>query len=231
MNWFPVWTPDGRRVIFGSWRGGGFSNLYIQEPGTAEADRLTQSGDMQLPTSITRDGTTVIFTSFTKRIEAVRLDAASARPQVLVDTPREERNAEVSPDGHWIAYEGESASQPGRLDVYVRPFPDTASGLWQVTTDGGFFPAWRRDSRELFYYKPDGTLVALPVEASDHTWSTGQPKDLFKGPYLYQGDGTMARQYDVTADGQRFLMLKTTHPPGPSHFVLVQNFVSELKNR
>lgn len=230
-DWYPVWRPDGRRLIFGSWRGGGFSNLYAQEPGTPDATRLTDSPDMQLPTSISPDGNTVIFHSFTKGLDALQLDASGpARQRVLVETPREERNGALSPDGHWLAYEAENATKDGQLEIVVRPFPATDTGFWQVTTDGGLYPAWSGDSHELFYLKLDGTLVAVPVQPEGSMWNTGEPKDLFKGPYFYQGDGSLGREYDVAPNGQRFIMIKNSRTSsGPGHFVLVQNWIEELK--
>jgi serine/threonine protein kinase/Tol biopolymer transport system component len=229
IDWHPVWTPDGQRIVFGSWRGGGFSNLYLQDPNDARAERLTDSADMQVPTSITPDGSTVVFHSFTERIEALRLDGPqSARQLVLVETPQEERNGAVSPDGRWLAYEAEAPGPPGQLDVYVRPFPDVDRGLWQVTTGGGEYPVWARDGRELFYVKPDGTVVALPVEALGAAWRAGSPADVFRGPYLFRGDGSLGRNYDVAPDGQRFLMLKNTSEVRAPHFVVVQNWTAEL---
>ena len=112
-DWFPVWTPDGARIVFGSWRGGGFSNLYIQQPDRAEAERLTDSGDMQLPTAISPDGATIVFHSFTKSLQALPLQS-SREPVTLVESPVEERNGARSADGHWLAYEAESPSNPGQ---------------------------------------------------------------------------------------------------------------------
>jgi eukaryotic-like serine/threonine-protein kinase len=227
-DWFPVWTPGGRRIVFGSWRAGGFSNLYRLDLEKGATERLTNSPDMQLPTSITPDGRTVIFTSFTKSLQALRLDG-SRDPMTLVETPGEERNGELSPDGRWLAYEGESASLPGQLDIYVRPFPDVNRGLWQVTRDGGTFPVWSRDGRELFYARLDGTIVAVPVEASLTNWKAGSPKELFRGPYLMR-EGSLGRQYDVAADG-RFLMLKREATSVSPHLVIVQNWLAELARR
>ena len=232
IDWFPVWMPDGKRIVFGSWRGGRFSNLFIQEPGHADAVRLTESADMQLPTSITPDGSTLIFHSFMQRLESLRLnEKGSARPIALVESPQEERNGVVSPDGKWLAYEAESPARPGQVDVYVRPFPDVQRSLWQITKDGGIFPAWGPGGRELFYQKPDGMLVVLNVESSV-TWRAGAPVELFRGPYLTQGDGSLSRQYDVAPDGQRFIMIKNIRNADTSpHFVIVQHWLDELKRQ
>jgi serine/threonine-protein kinase len=224
-DWFPVWTPDARRLVFGSWRGGGFSNLYALDLESGSTERLTESPDMQLPTAITPDAKTAVFHSFTKSLQALRLERG-AEPVTLVESPVEERNAALSPDGRWLAYEAESITVPGRLDIYVRPFPDVNRGLWQVTSDGGTFPLWSRDGRELYYVTLDNAFVAVPVEASATTWRAGTPTILFRREYFVR-DGSLGRQYDVAPDG-RFLMLKRQAGTEPAHFVIVQNWVAEL---
>ncbi|HEX2463379.1 MAG TPA: protein kinase, partial [Thermoanaerobaculia bacterium] len=140
MDWFPVWTPDSRRLVFGSWRGGGFSNLFVQSVEGGTAERLTTSPDMQLPTSITPDGTSVVFHQL--RLGLLRVQLEPPRTvETLLEAPYEARNGEISPDGRWLAYEGELAARPGQLDVYVRPFPDVNAGQWQVSPAGGLQPA------------------------------------------------------------------------------------------
>jgi serine/threonine protein kinase/Tol biopolymer transport system component len=225
IDWFPVWTPDSRRIVFGSWRGGGFSNLYIQDPDSGSAERLTESPDMQLPTAITPDGSTLVFHSFTKSLQALRLQERR-RTVTLVDTPLEERNGELSPNGRWLAYEGENPSRPGQLEIYVRPFPDVDRGVWQVTRDGGTFPVWAHSGRELFYVALDGTMVAVPIEGAGVAWKAGSPAELFRGPYFFR-DGSLGRQYDVGRDG-RFLMLKREATVDAPHIVIVQNWLTDL---
>jgi tRNA A-37 threonylcarbamoyl transferase component Bud32 len=224
-DWFPVWAPEGRQIVFGSWRGGAFSNIYRLDIDSGSTERLSDSPDMQVPTSITPDGTTVIFHSFTRSLQALGLDA-HLKTVTLVETPVEERNGELSPDGRWLAYEGESTSRPGQLDIYVRSFPAVNRAVWQVTSDGGMFPLWSRDGRELFYIALDGRVIAVPVEASATTWKAGSPTELFRGPYLIR-EGSLGRQYDVARDG-RFLMLKREAVNQPPHLVIVQNWPAEL---
>jgi hypothetical protein len=153
--------------------------------------------------------------------QVVRLAAIEERHQCI-----EERNAALSPDGRWLAYEAESTAVPGRLDIHVRPFPDVNRGLWQVTSEGGTFPLWSRDGRELYHLTLDNAVVAVPVEGSATTWRAGIPTTLFGREYFVR-DGSLGRQYDVAPDG-RFLMLKREAGTEPPHFVIVQNWVTEL---
>jgi serine/threonine-protein kinase len=224
-DWYPVWTPDARQIVFGSWRGGRFSNLYILDTNTGSTARLTNSPDMQLPTAISRDGTTVVFHSFTKSLQAVQM-RAGAEPVTLVETPGEERNGDLSPDGRWLAYEGESATHAGQIDVYVRSFPDVERGLWQVSRDGGTFPRWARNGRELFFIAPSGAMMAVSVNVSGSTWKAGSPVKLFEGRYATR-EGSLGRLYDVAPDG-RFLMFKNLTGVHAAHFIIVQNWPSEL---
>lgn len=224
IDWYPVWTKDSRRLLFGSWRAGGFSNIYSYDLDTGSTVRLTDSPDMQLPTAITNDNARLIFHNFGRSLQALRL--ATGETEVLVDTPTDERNGDLSPDGRWLAYEGESLSRPGELDIYVRPFPDLGRGPWQVSTSGGTYPLWARSGRELFYVKYDGTIVAVPVEASGGTWKAGAPTTLFRGQYDIR-EGSLGRLFDEAPDGG-FLMMKRGLDADPPHIVLVQNWAGEM---
>jgi serine/threonine-protein kinase len=188
MDWFPVWTPDGSRLVFGSWRGGEFSNLFVQSAEGGTPERLTTSPDLQVPTTITPDGASVVFNRLSFREDRFGLQRVQLEPprtvESLLETPHDEHNGEVSPDGRWLAYEGEHEARPGYLDVYVRPFPDVNAGQWQVSPAGGIQPAWSRNGSELFYRAPDGAVMVAKVVAKGSTFGTEKPIRLFQGPYL-----------------------------------------------
>jgi serine/threonine-protein kinase len=229
---YPVWAPDGRQIFFSSERSGG-RNLFAQAAdGTGGITRLTESPNTQYPTSLSPDGTRLVFTEIATATPAgdvlqLRLDGTRAVTP-LVHTPFNERNGEVSPDGRWLAYD---ANDSGRFEIYVRPFPDVTKGVSQVSTDGGTRPLWARNSRELFYLAPTGALMRVGVVGGS-TWAATAPTKLFEGRY-----GAAAfhfgRTYDVSPDGRRFLMIKE-HAPGdasatPASMVVVLNWLEELK--
>jgi serine/threonine-protein kinase len=147
----------------------------------------------------------------------------------LLQTKFDERNGIISPDGRWLAYESNSS---GPFEIYVRPFPHVSGGQWQVSTAGGTRPLWARSGKELFYVAVDGALMRVPVEASGATWNAGAPMKLLEGRY-YTGDGASGgRAYDVSPDGQRFLMIKapaTDANVAPPALIVVQHWDEELK--
>jgi Tol biopolymer transport system component len=244
QDWMPVWTPDGQRIIFSSTRGGApdpppasissYSgplswNLWWQAAdGTGAAERLTTSSMSQFPSGITPDGVVFFGPTPTMGIELqqLALDGTHHVTQLL-QTNLDERNGIVSPDSRWLAYESNSSKQ---VEIYVRPFPNVGGGQWLVSTAGGTRPLWARNGKELFYVGADGALLRVPVEASGATWNAGTPMKLIEGRY-YTGDNA-ARAYDVSPDGQRFLMIKapgsdaSTTPPA---LIVVQHWDEELK--
>jgi serine/threonine-protein kinase len=135
--------------------------------------------------------------------------------------------AEFSPDGRYLAY---TWSESGRSEVYVRPFPQVDRGRWQISTAGGTRPAWARNGRELFYLDASNTLTAVPVQTSGSTFSAGKPAKVFDAKYAQPYP---ARYYDVSPDGQRFLMIKDSAASDPNatpaSMVVVLNWTEELK--
>jgi serine/threonine-protein kinase len=242
LDYIPVWTPDGRRLLFSSDRAGA-QNLYVQAAdGTGSATRLTESPNQQVPSGIAADGTHLVFNEVTStRLRDLRLltltptrSAAGQehgeppRIEPLLETPFEERGGIVSPDGHWLAYESNSS---GQFEIYVRPFPNVGAGQWQVSNAGGVQGLWARSGRELFYLAPDGALLTVPVEPRGTTWGAGTATKLFAGRYYTGADSS--RQYDVSPDGQRFLMIKeagaTNQTATPPQVIVVQHWTEELK--
>jgi serine/threonine-protein kinase len=227
---FPVWTPDSQRVIFSSNRGGAPNVWWQAADGTGAAERLTTSTNSQLVTGITPDGTAVLFFEVTPTMGRDLLQVAldgTRRVTPLLQTKFDERNGIVSPDGRWLAYESNSS---GSSEIYVRPFPNVGGGQRQVSTAGGKQPLWSRSGKELFYVGPDRALLRVPVEASGATWNAGTPMKLLEGRYVT--GSTIGRTYDVSPDGQRFLMIKAPETePGAAlpALIVVQHWDEELK--
>jgi eukaryotic-like serine/threonine-protein kinase len=239
-DFFPVWTPDGRRIAFQSSREGSASgNVFWQAAdGTGAAERLTKSPNSQQPSAFSPDGTRLVFNETGSKtnidIGMVALNpngpAGEPRPDMIVQTAFNEGNADVSPDGHWIAYQ---SNDSGRLEVFVRPFPKTDGGHWQMSTNGGGRPVWARNGRELFYIDLSNAMMAVAVRTSP-TFAAGNPAKLFDGLRYHANIG--GRTYDVSADGQRFLMIKdaaTTDQTSsaPASLVVVEHWFEELKAR
>ena len=217
-----VWTPDGGHIVFQSSRAGGQLNLWWKAAdGSGTDERLTTSDNIQFPTSISADGAELIFSEATPTMgrDLMRLSlrgadssARSGRSEAgeprsvspLLQTRFSEQNGAQSPDGRWLAYESDSS---GAFEIYVRPYVHVGAGQWQVSTAGGIQPVWARSGKELLYLAPDESVMSVAVTASNGTWSAGAPVKLFQGRY-YTRAAVPPRMYDVSADGQRFLMLK-----------------------
>jgi serine/threonine-protein kinase len=152
----------------------------------------------------------------------------SPKTEPLVQTSFVELAAELSPDGRWVAYH---SNESGQMEVYVRPFPKVDSGRWLISTGGGSRPAWSRNGRELFYLAPSTAMMVVSVQTNP-TFKPSNPSKLFDvpGPLSLQA----GRTYDVTPDGQRFLMIKDVAgdrnaPSAPIDVVV--HWTEELKAR
>jgi serine/threonine-protein kinase len=181
------------------------------------------------PSAFLPDGSGLLYSIGTNDLGMVSIGGTPAEAP-LIATAANEHNPVVSPDGRWLAYQ---SNESGRYEIYVRPFPDVDSGRRQISTNEGTRPEWSADGKELFYYRddsgPGAEIVAVPVELSE-TFRAGTPKTLFSGPYL--AGQQLRGVYDVTRDGQRFLMIKrvVSESEVPAQtIVIVENWLEELK--
>ena len=229
---FPVWTPDGKQFLFVSARSGG-QNIFRQAAdGTGTVEQLTEGVQARYTSSISPDGRHLLFSdnNASTGLDIMILTLDSGRQVApLVRTMANERNGEISPNGRWLAYQSDES---GQIEIYVRPFPAVDSGRWQISTSGGTRPMWSRDGQELFYLSPiDNSLMHVMVEHSG-TWTASAPAKLLDRPVPFISTFS-GRTYDVSPDGQRFLMPDYITPSdlsaGPASLVVVQNWFEELK--
>jgi Tol biopolymer transport system component len=202
-NAFPVWSPDGNRLFFGSDRKKKDRNADIWVKGIDGASEgpYLESPDVVGPSDWSGDGKYLAVGKIPllgkRDNELWILDAADLKHQIPFarEAPTQER-ARFSPDGKWIAFDSDES---GTFEVYVRPFPGSGE-KWKVSTAGGLIPTWRRDGRELFYVSLDNKIMAVPVSLAP-TFQAGAPGPLF--PIHPSPDGPV---YDVPGDGQKFLV-------------------------
>ena len=226
---FPVWSPDGSRVLFASDRNGAMS-LY-QKDANADAgdpdEPLVVSNDAKIPFDWSRDGRFLLFASFDGRgMMRPRLWVQSLPGSVPTTTEiaasslgQGDGQLQISPDGRWVAYASDVAGSP---QVFVRPFPN-GPGRWLISTAGGVEPKWRADGRELFYLASDQMLMSAQI--GDGPVFTASPvRPLFRsnlvGAYLGSPypNGRVRNEYAVSPDGQRFLIAQPAG--GPSAYAL-----------
>jgi serine/threonine-protein kinase len=228
VNQGPVWTRDGQWLVFASQRGGAFNLFRQAADNTGMAERLTDSPNQQFAGRITQDGTALVFGEVTPTTGWDQMLLTLTPPwrvTPLLTMRFNERDGSVSPDGRWLAY---SADSSGRYEIYVRPYPAVGSGLWQVSAAGGTGPLWAQRGHELFYAALDGALMVVPVEPRGGRWSQGTPLELVKEHYF----GDIRANYDVSPDGQRFLVIKragAAAPARPPQIVVVTHWGEELK--
>jgi serine/threonine-protein kinase len=221
------------RIAYSSQMAGGVQ-LFLKE-GTNEARQLTNQQGGLYPFSSSPDGEVLIGTQYPPGGGPADLAivpiAAPDKRRALDQPPKaSENNPFLSPDGRWLAY---SSGRAGRVEVYVRPYPDIESGEFLISHDNGRWPAWSNDGTELYYVTttPAGEMSIHAVAVgpgSPSGW--GAPRRLITGRYSLAGGGD--RPYDVWRD--RFLLMKEHTPEGsaPRHeIVVVLNFLDELRRR
>ncbi len=243
-DWSAIWTPDGRRVTYSSEAGGNLSTLsWTLADGSGQPERLTESNEEQEPNDWSPDGKVLIFeqtsSSTGRDLWALHLDeeaqppsaegkspTARGRLEPYLQSPFGEGNARFSPDGRWLAYQ---SNETGRVEVFVRPFPDTG-GKVQISTDGGVQPVWAPNGRELYYRVPDG-LMAVSVSVRGNDFRVEKPRQLLE---VQIAGGPVNPDYDVEPGGRRFLVKQLEGEEEAvqiTHINFILNWFDELRQR
>jgi Tol biopolymer transport system component len=220
-----IWSPDGTQLLFNA-RPKGYFDLYERDAsGVTNEQVLLADTRNKTPVSWSPDGKFVLYSTGAFVVGNSDLwllpMEASQKPTPFLQTPFNETYGRFSPDGRWVAY---VSNETGSSELYVTHFPGP-KGKWPISTDGGNYPRWRADGRELFYVARDGTLMAAAVNGQGQEFEVGGVRPLF-GLRTNAGG---RYPYDVSADGQRFLVNTivetTTQPP----ITLVVNWASALR--
>ncbi len=227
---FPVWSPDGKQVAFSSDREGGVSQIYRKDAsGAGQEERLTEGPNQKYLLDWTKDGKYLLYREVNpgtgRDLMALPLEG-DKKPIPVVKTQFEESTGAVSPDGRWIAY---ASNDSGRTELYVQAFPGAGAGpkgRWQVSNGGAYDVKWRGDGRELYYQTQDGKMMAAAIDAGPQDIRAETPRVLFSANFQNSG----LREFDVTPDGQRFLLILNSRNEGNTdRLTVVSNWQAALR--
>jgi Tol biopolymer transport system component len=216
----PLWSPDDESIVFGSDRSGRAS-LYRRRSTGVGRDELVLASDVgYAPTSSSSDGRVVILQDSRDDQDLWQVSLPAETPRRLFETPFRESSGQLSPDDKWLAYSSDETGQP---EVYVQPFPPSGA-RWRISTGGGAYPRWRADGKELFYSDATRKIMAVDVTLRP-SFDAGAPHLLFDASTLRD----IPFFYDVSGDGQRFLVVKLSPNAGVRPVTLLQNWMANLK--
>jgi serine/threonine protein kinase len=220
-----VWSRDGNMIAYRSLQAKD-TNLFLKQAQGLQPPRLIFSAsanahatDDLIPNSWSPDDKLLLATlqAASGGSQLVLIQPSSSKMTPFLSTQSSDSNGQISPDGKWVAY---ASNESGDWEVYVTTFP-AATGKWQVSRGGGSEPRWRGDGKEIFYIGPKSMLTAVTVDTRD-SFSSGNPTPLFRTQIRATVSSTDQFSYDVTKDGQRFLVNKYAKPAqvAPLHIIL-----------
>ncbi len=218
----PVWTADSQKVLFSSNRVGTFALYLKNADGSGSEQQLVDyGGALANAWDWSRDGKYVLI----RRGSELGYFAWPERTTTaLFQAKWTVRGAQFSADGRWIAY---SSNETGNMEVYVSPFP-SVNGKWQVSNAGGQEPKWRSDGKELFYMSRDGKIMAVSV-STGASFEAGTPVALFQTHRRQPMSSQDLFSYDVSSDGQRFLIATKLDEPNAAPLSVLLNWASEME--
>ena len=224
---YPAWTPDSERIAYGA---NGSAGVYWKAANnTGTWDPL--DGLNANPYFFSPSGTELVFrasaSSETGNDIGMITIGEDAEPVWLLQGLYQERNAELSPDGRWMAYQSDES---GQWEIYVRPFPNVDDDQVPISNASGFHPLWSRDGRELFYIEEANQrrLMSVSVEATETGFSFGTRTAILDWPY-FGGSYGQGRPYAVADDGQFLAINQSSSQESTTQIVIVQNWLEELK--
>jgi serine/threonine-protein kinase len=226
VNSYPVWTPDGKWITYDSEVQGKHALSRVAADGSGKPEVLLPLDSFATPHSWSPDGKTLVYSQVgadkVEHLWSVTLqpDHAAPKPVQLHDTPTAELDGQISPDGHWLAYE---SVETGSSEIYVQAFPGLGAKT-RISTQGGSTPRWSRDGAELIYRTPEMVqdVLAVPIQRGD-TLRVGTPQSLFRC--------LCGTTFDIGPDGKRFLTEQNDKALAGSKMVAVVNWFDELRRR
>jgi serine/threonine protein kinase/Tol biopolymer transport system component len=226
IDFSPVWSPDGSRIVFASNRKGHFDLFLKPSNGESAEELLLESAENKNPNDWSSDGRFILYLSTNPQTAYdlwVLPLSGDRKPFAFLKTKADERGGHFSPDGRWVSYQ---SNESGRFEIYVRPFPGPG-GQWQISTAGGVGPRWRSDGKELYFVAPDGSVMAASIATEGETLQSGPPQKLFQ-PRILKAGTTGRVQYDVASDG-RFLIDVPVEQSATTPITLLMNWKPPTK--
>jgi eukaryotic-like serine/threonine-protein kinase len=226
----PVWSPDGSKIAsFVASKQEPSYDLYVRQAETgSRPDLLLRSPQAKYPTDWSRDGRYIFFNVLAEntKYDVWAVSTADRRAGPILDTVNVERDAVLSPDGKWLAYDSDES---GRLEVYVQPFSgidSTERRRWKISTAGAALPKWRADGKELFFITTSGKVMSTAVHPSGEVFEFEPPAKLFQTRPIPK----VWNFFDVSPDGQKFLVNLPIEWASSSQIMVVTNWTEKLKD-